>query len=120
MSGGGNGDSDFRSTSTGAKGKAGGSGGGGAGADPCDITEQTVLNSPNAAVLAKVRVGDKLTVEVMTSPRRLVAKKGADIAGTITSSKMPQFIACIEKGVTFSATVVKLSGGRCEVRVARD
>lgn len=121
MSGSGNGDSDFRPTPTGPKGKSGGGGGGGGGGiDPCDITEQTVLNSPNATVLKKLRVGEKLDVEVVASPRRLVAKKDADIAGAITSPKMSQIIACIEKGVTFSAEVVKLTGGRCEVLVARE
>ena len=94
MSGSGGGGS--RSTSTGRDllsgrpehGSKGGQNGGASG-DPCDITEVTTLNSPDRTVLATLRDGDVLDIELQEG-RRLLAKHGTNVAGSVTRRVHPQ------------------------------
>jgi hypothetical protein len=69
----------------------------GAPPDPCNLVENTNLNSPNRAVLTGLRVGDVLSIEFRPGPpRQLVATTSSgDVAGSITSPSMPQIIQCI-------------------------
>jgi hypothetical protein len=99
-------------------GKGGGAGGGGgARPDACNIVEDTTLNSPVAAVIAALKVGDKMQVQVRP-PRGLIAvTAGGAIAGSITCASMLQIIACIQNGHLFEAEVVGLHGGACDIRV---
>jgi hypothetical protein len=102
--------------------KSGGGGGGGGGdnADPCDIDKRTILNSPNPTVLKTLKTGDILDVAVAAAPGKILqAKKGADVAGSITFPEMAQVILCIEEGEKFKAEILSISGGKCTVRVYR-
>lgn len=101
-----------------APGKGGGAGGGGgARPDACNIVEDTTLNSPVAGVIATLKVGNKMQVQVRL-PRGLIAVTAAGaIAGSITCASMLQIIACIQNGHPFEADVVGLHGGACDVRV---
>lgn len=95
-------------------------GGDGGGIDPCALTEDTVINSPVAAVIARLNVGDVLIVELERGPpvRLIVRTKGGNIAGAITSAKLPQIITCIETGVRYQALVTSIRGGAVRVRVS--
>ena len=114
MSGGGSGgDSRERWRSGGAEGDID--------EDGCDLSELTILSSPNQAVIETLTVDNVLTIELIEQiPQRLVAKTGDNmIAGTITSKKMPTIAACIREGFQYVAVVLSIDGGRVEVRVQR-
>ena len=93
----------------------------GVGEDQCDITERTILSSPDPAVVERLEIGHVLTIELQTKdPVRLLAKStdGAT-AGTITSKRMPEIVACIQAGHGYDAEVLSVDGGRVEVMVRR-
>lgn len=101
------------------KGRSGGGAGDG-GSDPCDIDKKTILNSPDPAILKTLKVGEVLKVEVASGARKILeAKKGGNVAGSVTFPEMGQVIECIESGEAFEAEVVSISGGQCQVRVHR-
>ena len=87
--------------------------------DPCDIREETTLNSPNRAIVSTLRVGDALNVEyVMGPPRQLLAKLQDEIAGSITSPKNVDIIRCIlDEDRQYEAIVRSITGGHCNVRI---
>ena len=122
MSGHGGGGGDWRDNpKVIPKPKVGGGGSGqGTVPDVCNITEDTNLNSAVRAVIATLRIGDRLTVEFEPGPpQRLVAKTAARvIAGSITSPSMLQFISCIQAGVEYEALVLSIRGGQCQVRIS--
>lgn len=92
---------------------------GGSGSDKCAISEKTVLNSPDPAVVATLKPGATLEVRLETTPRkRLVAVAGnGQTAGSITSARLVDFIECIEAGSEYIADVLAISGGRVEIEV---
>jgi len=93
----------------------------GGGQDDCDISEQTVLNSPVPSVIGSLAIGEELTVHFEPGPpQRLVAQNNAtQVAGSITSPAMVRLIACIQKGNEYVALVMKLSGGACTIDIRR-
>lgn len=122
-SGNGNDDSSWRPASTATPKKASGGGGAAGGVapnDPCNIVEDTTLNSPNRNVLASLRAGDSLSVEFEAGPpQRLIARHGSGaIAGSITSPSMLQIIQCITQGgVSYVAEVLAVRGAVCQIRI---
>lgn len=95
------------------------SGDGAPGNDKCAISEKTILNSPNAAVIATLSVGSLLAIYLETVPRkRLVAKNdlGA-IAGAITSARLVDLIECVEGGFEYISEVLAVNGGRVEIEI---
>lgn len=112
MSGGGGSDrgssGDWRQPSAGASGS-----------DKCAISEKTILNSPDRAVVSTLKVGMALEVRLETTPRkRLVAvAANSKIAGSITSARLVDFIECIESGSEYLADVLGVQGGRVEVEI---
>lgn len=102
--------------------KGSGGGGGGAGGTPsaCVFVENTVLNSPNQAVIQTLAPGAVLKVELeLGPPVRVVAKApSGQIAGSLTGAKLPQLIECMKAGVDYQAQVTSIRGGRVDVRVS--
>jgi hypothetical protein len=101
-----------------------GSGGGGWDREPKDdcatLTQFTTLNSPNQAVLKKLKKGDVLQISVKKAGKAVVVEAlyGADVAGTITSSIIQRLAECIEKGFQYVAEVQdEVKGGACKVHV---
>ena len=90
-----------------------------ASADPCDVTEVTLLNSPNRTVVSTLRVGDRLVIELRPGPpRQLLAVHASQIAGSITSPKSAQIILCIQRqNRAYIAEVRSIRGGLCEVEI---
>jgi hypothetical protein len=124
MSGGGSGrDDSYIPTPAPVKPSKTGSGGGGGGAggpDPCDIVEIVPLNSPQSAVIATLKVGDVLTVNLNRSgpnPVLEVLAFGGQRAGALTHRNHVRIINCIDAGRTYRAVVMSIRGGSVEVRV---
>jgi len=89
--------------------------------DPCNRIWRGPINSPKAAVLASMSVGSVLGVEVKmpgSSPILTVTDcSGAD-AGSLTFVGYLAIIDCIQnRGVSYKATIINISGGIHEVRV---
>ena len=93
--------------------------GGAGGNDECAITERTVLNSPNAAVVGTLSVGDVLDIVLETQPRnRLVANtQQGQTAGSITSTRIVDIIECIQNGSSYEAEVLSINAGKVEVEI---
>ena len=85
--------------------------------DPCDIIENTTLNSPDKTVLAMLRAGDALNIELREQPRRLLATRGDHVAGSITSANHAHIVQCIRSGRAYTAIVRSIRGGLCHVRI---
>src|ERR1043165_7460531 len=99
-SGGGGSRFDFSSTGGSAVG----------GGDRCAaLAFQTVLNSPQPAIVAQLSVGivlDVDAVQVRPGQYRVEAKYNGNLAGTITSINMMDLINCIQGGHRYKAIVV--------------
>jgi len=99
-----------------------GSGGGGGGGDSPTIdncasfTRRTTLNSPEPKVLKTLAVDDELTVG-LDNGRVVVATDQGKVAGVLTFAGIAAFKKCLEAGYTYSATVVDLQLGNCEVEI---
>ena len=89
---------------------------GGASGDPCDITEVTTLNSPDRTVLATLRDGNILDIELQEG-RRLLAKHGSNVAGSVTSASHARILQCMRNGRKYEAVVRSIRSGSCVVRI---
>lgn len=89
------------------------------GGDTCEVIEVTALNSPDKDVISGLSEGDVLGVRYEVGPpQRLVALKGSQVAGSITSPSMLQIIRCIrERDREYVAIVLNIRGAICQVRV---
>lgn len=116
MSGGGGGDETWRRIA-----KPVGEGLKGGDDDPCNISEITTINSPDRAVIASLRIGETLFVDLVPGPpRRLIVRTfDGKTVGSITSPSLPQFVVCIQAGVKYAAEVLSIRGAICQVRVQR-
>ena len=84
--------------------------------DCADIKERVTLQSPSPAVVATLRPGDVLRVELAPSSSALHAiTSGGEIAGSITGMVMARVGECIRDGYAFVATVRTIKGGLCEL-----
>jgi len=83
------------------------------------LIEETVLNSPNPKVVEKLRVGDVLELHLQKTGKAvaLYAMRGAEAAGSITSSLLSKIIDCINDGFEYVAVVQKVSGGACRIQI---
>lgn len=93
--------------------------GGGDTTDDCGtLSGRTTLNSPKAAVIARLSIGDILLVQLRTSgPEVVVALFEGQEAGSVTFTKLVTLINCLKKGVPYVAEVLAIQGGGCEVLV---
>jgi len=101
----------------------GGSGSGGwtptSSSDECaTLAFDAQLNSPQAAVLATLAVGEYLSVNLSALPRQAVqVSKNGVVVGALTGTQTPQLINCLQNGYSFKAEVLSVAGGMCAVRV---
>lgn len=89
--------------------------------DSCaTLSQATILNSPDKNVLAGIKKGDTLAVDVNTSGNAVVVQalhKGK-IAGSITSSIIQKLAECVEQGYEYVADVTDdVRGGVCKIRI---
>jgi hypothetical protein len=103
----------------------GGSGGGSAtggvdlGNDCLKIYRGVRLSSPKSTVLSKLKVDDRLDLDVRKykgSPILYAMKSGQD-AGTVISLSVTQIVKCIEQGYRYIAIVKTLDGGDCTLEI---
>lgn len=89
--------------------------------DVCAQVRRGPINSPKANVLAPMKVGDVLSVEVQSAGSRstlVVKDPSGQVAGSLTFGGYLQIIDCIvARGFTYHATILNISGGIYEVRV---
>jgi len=84
------------------------------------VSQRTILNSPDPAVLAGLRVNDVLTVTLLDrNGRRLLAAVTQDglTAGSLTLPVLPRLLECMDQGFQYVAIVVEITGGRCIVDI---
>lgn len=124
MTGSGGSRSDWGSNSGSGSAAGGGAGAGSGGlgvADPCLKPRRGPINSPQSSVLARLRVGDTLSVRVDNTGSRsvlVVADSTGAIAGSLTFIGYLEIIDCIlNRGIVYQATIISISGGIHEVRV---
>jgi len=102
-------------------GGEGGAGGGGESSTDCgSLIVDTILNSPVSAVVALLKKGDRLTVEIQvggSGVNSLVAKHGGQIAGSLTPPSLTTILNCIQNGFQYVAVVLDVTGGVVRVRI---
>jgi len=103
---------------------SGGSGGGGGPATPdktvdcASLIFRTHLNSPDPAVIPKLKRRDVLQVSPKTprGPIEAITDAG-EVAGSITAMHMMRLLQCIDNGFAYVAVVLSISGGSVEVEI---
>jgi len=78
---------------------------------------QAAVNSPQKDVLSVLDVGDVLDVVPSAPGPGVSVEYNGRIAGSLTGSHIAQLVTCMQSGFEYKATVVKLNGGQCVVRV---
>lgn len=102
----------------------GGSGSGGwtptSPTDKCStLAFEAQLNSPQAAILATLVIGEYLAVDLSALPKQVVQViKNGVVVGALTGTQTPQLIGCLQNGYSFQAEVLNVAGGMCTVRVS--
>jgi hypothetical protein len=79
------------------------------------FTEETILASPNMAVVSTLSVGAILTV--LQAGSRVVAQAPVGTAGAITSARLPDIIQCLNAGQQYLARVTQINGGAVTVEI---
>jgi hypothetical protein len=101
---------------------SGGGGGGGFTFDnstDCEsLSIRTHIASPIPAVIAKIKVGDNLSVDLTppTGPVEVVTEDG-ETAGSLLPPDIAKLIQCISQGHVYRAKVTSISGGNCQVLI---
>ena len=85
--------------------------------DCASLTDVTSIASPNPAELAKIAVGSVLGVELRSNPQTVVATSGPAVVGALVPMQLVNLINCLKRGHRFSATVLRIEGGYCEVHI---
>lgn len=101
-------------------GSGGSSGGGGSGCvgNICSsLFERIILSSPVPEVIAKLKQGSVLQIELIDQGRILVAIFHGERAGSIISPKLIEFIECIQTGFEYIAIVDSIDGGQCQTTI---
>jgi|ERR1700733_9375080 len=103
-------------------GGAGDAGGGGDSSTDCGLLiVETTLNSPVSAVVASLKKGNRLTVEIQVGAggaNSLVAKHSGQIAGSLTPPSLITILNCIQSGFQYVAVVLNdVTGGVVRVRI---
>lgn len=85
-----------------------------------DLVINTQLGSPKAAVVAKLKVGYELDVELENAKDTtlVVAKFENQIAGGLTSPELARLRSCLAGGTRYIAKVQSITGGQVRVKVS--
>jgi hypothetical protein len=99
----------------------GGGGSGGGGTDPCRITRDATLASPNPTVVGTLHVGDVLDVALNAAgaaPIVEVRTNAGAVAGTLAGlPNLRTLIECLRNAVAYEFEVTAISGGRVDGRL---
>lgn len=85
----------------------------------CRINTTTMLASPNPEPLGDLLEGDTLTVDIQDGS--LCVIDDADrVVGSITEPWIESLMECIEAGYSYSADILTIDGGDCEVQITNE
>jgi hypothetical protein len=87
---------------------------------PCDALRfDAQLTSPQPAVVAQIRVGDDLEVDVVTMNAQRIVRvvKNSAVAGGLAGPDATRLRQCMEAGHAYRATALSINGGQVRVRV---
>jgi hypothetical protein len=86
----------------------------------CTSIRTAPLNSPQPAVVAGLKLNDRLYVHLDKSTARAILQvrdlTGA-VAGSLTFLGHLALIDCIEQGYSYEAVVLSISGGAVQLRI---
>lgn len=87
--------------------------------DPCNtLSFHSAINSPQPALIPKLKVGTILDVRLQTTPRaQIVVELKKQVVGALTGAKVSRLVSCIQNGYKYEAKVLSISGGNCSVKV---
>jgi hypothetical protein len=87
--------------------------------NPCEkLSFQSVVNSPQPAVIMTLKVGFVLDVRLQTTPHvAVVVSYKGNLAGALTGTKVAALINCLQNSYKFKADVMSITGGNCQVEV---
>lgn len=102
-----------------------GGGGGGGGfsappAGPCqNLVVETAIQSPDPRIVPHLTQGQVLDVrlEAQGTAPTVFLYYNDQRAGTLVFTGLPRLIQCLQDGYDFAATVMRVSGPDCQVRV---
>ena len=88
-------------------------------ADCGTVRFETDLASPQAAVVATLRVGEVLRVQLDSTGERVVvaAVTTAGAAAGSIATRAAQLVRCIQSGYSYTAEVLEVAGGVVRVSV---
>lgn len=107
----------------GSAGAGGGDGGGANEVDTCDISFDAPLQSVQHPAITKISKGDILIVDQRGTGAKAsvvcVLRDTQEVVGSLTTQGIAKLIKCIEQGNKYLATVIRLDGSDCLVKVSR-
>lgn len=103
-------------------GSSGGGGSGGSWVTPStceDLVIDTQLSSPKAAVIAGIKVGDVLDVQLQPGAgTAVVVIHNGHVAGGLASPDVQRLRECLERGTRYGAEVKSINGAQVKIRVS--
>ena len=98
--------------------------GGSSGSEPCNIHFQTNLFSPVAAVVASLKVGDALDIELYTQGQSTsvaaLTVNTRQVAGTLAGARqLGDLVACLRQGHQYQGEIVAIAGSTITINVSK-
>lgn len=87
--------------------------------DCSNLVERTYINSPIPSVVARLTLGARLDVQLVSGaggPVLMAALSGTNV-GSLTPPRLPQIISCIQQGFAYVAVVQQIDGGQVKVEI---
>lgn len=106
-----------------AQGTDGGGSGSGPRKDPCDISQVVNLIGTDDSILAKLKVGSCLEIQLIkqAGAPRVIAVQGGTLVGSLSGlPALSRLTKCLEDGVPFRATILEIQlPGMVKVKLER-
>lgn len=77
----------------------------------------TSLTSPVVSVIVNTKVGEVLSIELVSPSSLQVVNANGVLVGSLLTAQRDNIVDCINKGFEFIATVVRINGGNCDLRI---
>lgn len=77
----------------------------------------TTLASPVASAIIALKIGDILQVEMVAPASLRLFDSNGVLVGSLLTKYRDTILDCISKGTNFQATVTRIIGGNCDVRI---
>ena len=84
----------------------------------CRLNIVTHIATPNPAIIAKLKMGDVLSVVLQAARGPVVlVTKANEQAGGILPDEIAELIQCLSEGNKYEAKVIEKKGGNVQVRI---